>query len=235
MQNIFYSRKIGVILILSAFIAGFIALVSVPQLISRIRLYVETRSRSTLETNLSGEQRARVEQEIQDLSSSLTIDPQPREASLAGIYRDIASRYSTLGRLGDAVQYYDRALGANQADTTALVEKGKILGLMGELLKGEESIKKAIALEPTKATHYSGLAQYYQDRGGDTQKARGAYIEGLVRTNNDTSLVREFASFLESTGDLSEAYLYWVELAKKLPHDAIVKERINALEPKNKK
>ncbi len=234
MSKIFTNKKKGIILIIAVFIFGFIALVTIPKAISGVISYKDKRARSTVEVNLSPEEQAKIQKEIQDLSASSTADPAPQGEPLAKIYRDIASRHTGLGRLGESVKYYDKALQANKTDTNALVEKGKILGRIGQLLEGEGSIKKAIEFEPTQAAHYSALAQYYRDLGGDNEHARGTYIEGLIRTNNDTNLMREFASFLESIGELSEAYLYWVELAKKFPTDAILKEHIKALESQAK-
>ncbi len=235
MKNIFYNKKNGIIVIIAVFVIGFIALITIPKAITGIFSFMDKRAKSTVRVNISLEEQEKIQKEIQDLTKSFTSDPAPQGESAAKLHRDIAGKYIMLGQLGTAIKHYDNALDAQRTDTAALVEKGKVLGQMEELLKGEESIKKAIEFEPTSVSHYSAMAQYYRDFGKDNENARGTYIEGLIRTNNDATLMWEFASFLESIGDESEAYLYWVELEKKLPSDPIVKERIKALRPKEAK
>ncbi len=229
MYTILYDKRKGSLLICLVFILVFTALVTIPKLFEVAGGYMERRSRGTISVALTPEERSRLEEEIRDLSSTLQSNPPASGQPRADLYRNVAARYEQLGKLNDALRFYEKGTTEAPTDTKLLLAQSRIFGQMGSLAKGDEMIKKAIELEPLEISHYSQAASFYRMYGGDTETARGVYLEGLIKTNNNTDLMREFAGFLEEIGEGYEAYLYWSALQEKLPKDAIVKQRIEEL------
>ncbi len=229
MYTVFYDKRKGSLLICLVFILTFIALITIPKLFEVADEYMERRSRGTVTVALTPEERSRLEGEIRDLSNTLQTNPPASGQPRADFYRNLAVRYEQLGKLNDALRFYEKGTTEAPTDTKLLLAQSRILGQIGSLAKGEEMIKKAIELEPLEISHYSQAAFFYRTYGGDNESARGVYLEGLIKTNNNTNLMREFAGFLEEIGEGYEAYLYWSALQEKLPKDETVKQRIEEL------
>lgn len=229
MYTIFYDKRKGSLLIFLAFIFVFLAFIIIPKLFGVVSEYMERSSRGTVNVSLTPEERGRLEGEIRDLSNTLQTNPPASGQPLADLYRNLAARYEQIGKLNDALRFYEKGNSESPRDTKFLIAQSRILGQMGSLAKGEEMIKKAIEFEPLEISHYSQAASFYRMYGGDTEAARGVYLEGLIKTNNNTNLMREFAGFLEEIGEGYEAYLYWNALQQKLPKDTAVKQRIEEL------
>ena len=63
----------------------------------------------------------------------------------------------------------------------------------------------------------------------DSETARGIYVEGLIKSNSDLSLMKLFANFLELAGNRSEAMLYWQAVLEKDQQNKVVEEHIKDL------
>jgi len=230
MHRLIYNKKYSISALCLLFILGFVALISLPVLLSSVKEYQDAKKYSVVSVSLSDEDKASIGKEIDTLNESLKGTDVKDGIARAALYRSLGEKYEKLGHLAKSVSVYRLALTAYPKDAEALIALGLLYGRMGKVADGEESFKKALDFEPRNISFYSKYAQFYREYRNDEEAARGAYLEGLIRTNNDTGLMREYASFLESIGEGYEAYLYWDTLSKKDPSDTVLAARVKELQ-----
>ena len=229
MFTMFYSKNKGILFILIFFVVFFSAFIILPKVFHTTEKFFEKRARGTIPVNLSSSEQARLEKEVQDLLHTFSANPPPQGQSRADAYRNLGTRYELLGKLGDALDIYEKGSIEAPTDTKLLIPQARVSAQMGDMAHAEELLKKVIALQPLVATNYTEAASFYLTYHSDGQAARGVYLEGLMKTNNDSNLMREFAGFLERIGEGYEAYLYWDALQKKFPADAGIQARVAEL------
>lgn len=225
-----YHKKYGIAALCVIFVLGFVALMGLPALFGKLKEYQDTKKYSVIAVSLSEEEKTDVEKEINNLNESLKGTDVSDGVARAALYRSLGEKYEKVGHLAKSASVYRLALTAYPKDAEALASLGLLYGRMGKLAIGEESIKQALDFEPRTLMLYSKLASFYREYGHDKDAARGVYLEGLIRTNNDSDLMREYATFLESIGEGYEAYLYWDALSKKDPSDVTLAARVMELQ-----
>lgn len=230
MHRLIYNRKYGIVALCLLFVVGFIVLISLPALYSGIKEYQAAKKYSVVPVTLSDEEKTNLEKEINTLNESLRGTDVKDGVARAALYRSLGEKYARIGHMAKSASVYRLAITAYPKDAEALVALGLVYGRMGKVADGEESLKKALDFEPRNTSFYSKAAQFYREYRDDTEAARGVYLEGLIRTNNDTGLMREYASFLDSIGEGYEAYLYWDTLSKKDPSDKALAARVKELQ-----
>lgn len=229
-NEILTNKTYGIAALCLLFVLGFVVLVSVPAVVSSIVKYQETKKYSVVQVTLSDEEKTNLEKEIDNLNESLRGTKVSDGVARAALYRSLAEKYETLGHLAKSISVYRLAITAYPKDAEALAAMGLLSGRMGDLTGGEALFKQALDFEPRTISLYSKLASFYREYVHDQESARGTYLEGLIRTNNDSDLMREYAGFLESIGEGYEAYLYWDALSKKLPSDTTLAARVAELQ-----
>lgn len=225
-----HNKRYGIAALCLLFLLGFVALISLPALFSRIVEYQDAKKYSVVPVTLSDEEKENLEKEIDSMNKSLQSTDVNDGVARAALYRSLGEKHEKLGHLAKSASLYRLALNAYPKDAEALVSLGLLYGQMGKLAIGQESFKKALDFEPRNKAFYSKLASFYREYGHDEESARGVYLEGLIRTNNDSDLMREYATFLESIGEGYEAYLYWDTLSKKNPSDTALAARVAELQ-----
>lgn len=227
------NKKTGISLLCVIFLVLIGLWFIVPLAVKKALEAQDIASRSVISVSLTPEERKSLEKEVGDLKNAIRSSNKNGGANYAKQYRTLATTYERLGYIGKAVEAYDRALSEEPHHAETLLLKGSVLWTMREFTKAEKTYREVIDQNPTDQTAYVKLAGMYLYGLNDSITARGIYMEGLTRSNNDLNLMRSFATFLEVIGRPEEAYLYWDVVLKRFPTDASAKARLDALKAYN--
>ncbi len=227
--RLFQNPKRDIALLVTVFVVAFAAVTITPKLIAVFQAFQQrTHIADTIEVELSPEERAAAEHEIDELQKLLrSKDEQAKEIN----HIKLGTAYQQLGRLADAEKSYRRALEINGSQLTTILRLGDVRMLRGDLADAEVWYRRAVELLPSDPLHYEKLVTLYDHYLDDREGARGIYIEALMRTENDPEIMRTFARYLEKIGETYEAYLYWNFLSEKDPKDQNARERADTLRP----
>lgn len=188
---------------------------TVPKIVTAIVAYQQRVSKMTVSVNIPFEQRKGIEKDILDIQNAIRSSDKKGNTNYSAQYLELGLKFEQLGYLGKAETAYQKGLKEDPKSIPALIRLGVVLSFMDEYDKSITSFREAIELNPTNSETYTKFADMYQLKMKKLEEARGVYIEGLMRTQNDPTLVRSFVSFLESTGYGREAELYKKALARK--------------------
>ena len=227
------NKRTGIPLILGVCISIIALWFLIPAGVSTIKKSQDYSSRSVVSVSLPADEKRKLEKEITDIKNAIRSSNKGGEETYAKQYRELGVRYVRLGMLGKAVEAYDDALREEPKHAETLLAKAEVLASMKEFEKAEQTYREAIDIQPNDQTAYVKLAGMYHYRMNDPETARGVYLEGLTRSNNDINLLRSFATYLEIAGRPEEAYLYWDAIYKKNPADSSAKNRRDALKAYN--
>lgn len=216
--------------IVVAFAVFFGVLVGTPKLLYGIREYQKQQARAVVEVPLSAEEKKMLEREIVEIQNAIRASDKKGERTYTKQYLALGEKFEKLGFLKRALHAYTKALHEDARDLSAMIHTADVNQRMKNFEEAENWYRKVIDREPTNTRHYQKLADmYFYDRN-NPESARGIYLEGLLRTQNDISLLKVFASFLELSGDRREASLYWDAVLQKEPQNKEVEKHLKSLQ-----
>lgn len=196
---------------------------------------IRNMQKGTVQINLTKEQRRSFEDEVRKIKKEIQSQTEGVKKTeprvMAVRYIQLARAYENLGQIAKSIGAYTDALKQDPKNADAFVGRADMKKELKEYGAAEEDYRSALDADTQNIDLYQKFADFYAYRMSDADKARGVYIEGLLRTNDSSELKRHFAVFLESTGSAYEAYLYWTALAQANSADAEAQVHANALRP----
>ena len=214
-QKIARNKALGILTLLFIFFVFVSAWFILPKAYTRIVRYQKELSRATVPVSLSLEEKKKIEKEILEGENAIRSSDKKGADTYAGQYVSLGEKFESLGYRAKAVKAYQNALREDGKNVSAYTHLGGIFQRMKDYISSRDAFRAAIDLNPPDATLYPKLARVYLEGMKDFETARGVFLEGLVRANNDIRLIKEYVPFLESIGEYSEAALYKQEILKK--------------------
>lgn len=183
------------------------------------------------QSSLPKDEQERLKQDISVIGKQIAAKDKQGADTFAPQYVHMAGIYETLGLLPQARNAYLRAIEQDKKSKDAFIGLGNVYVAEKRYNEAEAVYKAVISLDEKYVHGYIVLANFYFTVIKDEDRARTTYLRGLLSTNNDTSLARAYANFLETVGRNYEAYLYWSEAAKGNPDDLDARKRMELLKP----
>lgn len=202
---------------------------SLPSVLERIESFRKETTHAVKKVDLLPDEKKRIEKEIQDIRASIRANDKKGAQNYAAQYYELGIRLEKLGLILKAARAYERALRENDTHVFAHARLGSMRASLGDAHGAVLHLRRAIELDPATPERYISLGSVYAFDLRDPVTGRGVYIEGLIRTNSNLSLMKEFAVFLELIGEPTEAQLYWEAVLQKEPQNTAVKERLYRL------
>lgn len=191
--------------------------------------------KSFISTPLNPETEEKIWKHIRETTAEITRGEKHDNATHAQQYLSMGIDLETLGQMRAAMSAYEHARAEDPQSFVPIANLATAYATIGDYERAVGEFRAAIDVQQDEYSLYTKLADLYHYQLKDSDRARGIYIEGLMRTNNNPNLIKAFATFLEETGARSESILYWQALGKMLPGDQGVQERIKQLVPPAKK
>ena len=173
--------------------------------------------------------REKIEKDVRDVTMAIKTGDKRGSANFSNDYISLGVDFETLGLFGFAEDAYRRAIKEDPANYVGYANLGGLHQTRSEYSSAIAELRNAIERAPTQEGLYVRLSELYWYRLGDLDSARGIYLEGIMRTNNNDGLVRSFASFLEQTNQKQEAIEYFDALVKRNPGDQELKKHLDGL------
>lgn len=209
------SKQKDIAILVACILGFFAAWFGVPAGFHAWKGYDLYRSRSVIAVNLSPEEQKKHESAIADIKSEIGNSNKRGNASYANQYQELGVHYEALGYLGRAASSFERAQKEGGPSTELFVNLARVHQEMSFFNKAVNFYRSAIDRDPGRVNLYQKLAELYFYDLKDAERARGVYIEGLGKTDNNLDLMKLFANFLELSGDRHEAYIYWDAVLQK--------------------
>ena len=223
-----YTRK-KIIITCSVLLAGLVVWFGATNGMEMVKNYRRDIKEQYIKTNLDDKSKDRILKEVADLETNIKLGDKKGSPNFAQQYLQMGIDFETLGLMPNAIDAYKRA---EKEDPKSFVPKANLATAylaLNNYNSAERFYREAIEIDPTEFSNYAKLSELYWYKLKDEERARGTYLEGIIRTNNNMSLLKAYASFLERTNRPYEAYLYWQAIAKQLPQDSAVQQRVKEL------
>lgn len=216
-------RDIGIIILL--FACAFGVLIGVPKIRTAFRVYQQEQKRDNVPVSLSADEKKSIEKDIIEIQNAIRASDKKGAKTYAAQYSALGVDFEKLGFLKRALDAYQKSI-KEEVDVATYIHIADAYQRMKEYELAEENYRKAIDRDPKNIEYYQRLADmYFYDRG-DAFSARGIYLEGLLRADNDIRLMKIFANFLETSGNRHEAYIYWDAILQKDPKNTQIREHL---------
>lgn len=180
-------------------------------------------------TKLSPEVREQTEQSIRDIEDAIKRGDTGEEG-IASHYTRLGGDFEMIGRFDLAIDAYNKAADHDIAASVPYARMGAIYARVKDYEEAKDAFQMAITKNPKEPFNYEQLATIYWKELNQVAVARGVFIQGLMGTNQEKSLVRAYASFLDQAGYMSESLMYWQVVLSQSPNDQFAKDRIKALD-----
>lgn len=224
-------KEIIVFIALCAGVFG-IAFFAIPQeQVSPAEKKAGSGRQDALPRSLPREERERLKQDLVAIEKNIAAQNKRGADTLAPQYVHMAGIYEALDLMPQARNAYIRAIEEDKKNLDALAGLGNVYVATERYTDAEEIYRTAITLNEKDPRGYLMLANFYFVHMDDEDAARTMYLRGLLATDNDASLMRAYAMFLENTFRSYEAYLYWTALAQANSADTEAKAHADALRP----
>jgi len=191
--------------------------------------YVE-KSQERSKTLLSQADQTRLRNEILELEKNLKKGELSKEDQVK-TYLDMGKKFETMGQTEFAKSAYNHAIKIDSANYISYLNLGILYEAKGDFVRAEEQYKLALDRNPGEWTAWQKLIELYRYKIDDNDRARGAFIEGLTQTKNNIELVKQFAAFLENSGEKTDALAYYQIALKAAPADAELQQAIKRVSP----
>jgi len=187
-------------------IALVVAWFGLGAVISSLAQMHQNSANAVVATALSVEQQEKVRAEVATLLQTIKEREEKNDGVVAEYIR-LGERFETLGQLALAQSAFEHALEHDPKNAQIHARYALVLQHREQYIAAEQAFLKSLTFDPGAIAVYGELAKLYVEIG-DKSKARGVYLEGLVRSNNNAELMSEYVRFLESIGEQTEAKLY---------------------------
>lgn len=132
----------------------------------------------------------------------------------AGLLVNLGVAYATEGHPDTARILFEDALGSDPGNARAMANLGVTFYKAGDQKKGLEWVRRAIATDPTNADSMIMGAEMISEQG-DCDEALSLAIQAAALRPLDAALALSVASLAESCGAVSEAIIWWREVAER--------------------
>lgn len=227
----FENKKRDIAIIIIIFISIGLIGFGAPFAVEKIKNFQKRWSQRVVPTKLTQEEKARLIKENKEILDRIKKNDKNGESSFSGAYVKLATNEELLGQLWKAEEYYKKSLAEDSKNRVAYEHFAHFLTKLGRNTEASAQYRAAIESDPGIPSGYIDFASFASNWLNDSDMARGIYIEGLMRTKNDRGLMKDFALFLERTGEKYQAYLYWLEILKKEPGNKDALTHIAHLKP----
>lgn len=217
---------------LASILVVFVALwFAIPVAYNAIEVRNAYMKQSFLHSSLDAATEEKIWRHIRDSTAQITKGDKNGNPTYAQQYLAMGIDLETLGQMRGAISAYEHARAEDPKSFVPSANLGTAYATIGDYERAVKEFRVAIDLQQDEYSSYTKLAEVYQYKFKDLDRARGVYIEGLMRTNNNPNILKAFATFLDETGAKSESLLYWQALGKILPGDQGVRDRLKELMP----
>lgn len=216
-KKILRNKRAGVGIVCLAFFLSASAWFLLPKTYASVLRYQKEMAKATVPVNLSLEEKKKIEKEILELENSIRSSNKKGADNYASQYILLGEKFEKLGYRGKAIKTYQNAIREDGKSISAYTHLGALSKVMENYSVARNAFRAAIDLHPSDPNLYPSLAYVYLDGMRDMETARGVFLEGLIRTDNNLELIKEYVPFLEKVGEYSEAKLYQQEIIKKEP------------------
>jgi|GEM_PF-4879584 Tfp pilus assembly protein PilF/cell division protein FtsB len=154
------------------------------------------------------ERKGMIEDAIAELKEAIAIVPSDQR-----LLNKMASLYIKIDRCDEAVKYIQRVLKSNPDYVKALVNLAVCQQRQGELKKAEETLLRALSIEPHNGYINYNLGVFYEHRG-NSDSAYKYYLRTVELGSRKTRLLALFAiaKIEKDRGNLQKAYRICREL-----------------------
>ncbi len=183
--------------------------------------------------NLPKEAQGIYEQKLEEAQGYLnTLDiKNPNYNNLAmNTYMYMAQQYFGLGRLELSKQYYEKALALDSRQQQLWVGLAEVQVDAGELSAAQETLKKAIDINPAVADVWIRFITLSQSMGMQKQDIMQLLEEALEKTKRHADVLIKAAQFYEQQGSKHEALKFWKEALERDPGNILIEQEIKRLE-----
>ncbi len=171
------------------------------------------------------ERKGMIEDAIAELKEAIVIAPSDQR-----LLNKMASLYIKIDRCDEAVKYIQRVLKNNPDYVKALVNLAVCQQRQGELKKAEETLLKALSIEPHNGYINYNLGVFYEHRG-DSDSAYKYYLRTVELGSRKTRLLALFAlaKIEKDRGNLQKAYRICRELLQQKDLPFNVRQNVEKL------
>ncbi len=183
--------------------------------------------------NLPAAARDIYEQKLKEAQGYLnTLDTKnPNYNNLAmNTYMFMAQQYFGLGKLDLSKQYYEKALALDNRQQQLWVGLAEVQVDAGEPAAAQETLKKALEINPEVADIWLRYITLSQSMGMQKQDIEQELSQALEKTKRHADILIKAAQFYEQQGNAPEALKYWKEALERDPGNALIKQEIQRLE-----
>ncbi len=135
-------------------------------------------------------------------------------------YVYIGQQYFGLGKLGQAKEYFDKALSLRPKDEQAVVGLVNVFQEVGRVSAALELLKNALDINPKNYALWLRYIELRENSGAAIQEVDQLYQQALDKTENYTDIVTKYAEFQERQGNLNAAIKLWQQAAVQYPQSA---------------
>ena len=140
-------------------------------------------------------------------------------AAYAGSCEATWDRYvlnKSVALIAEAIAFCDKAVQLASGDVHTLVSLGRVLLLTGQAKKAEQTLFKALELEPSNADAYRWLGRVYEATSDDIN-AEEAYKQAIASKPNGPIYYADLGTFLHYNGRSEEASYQFEQVIQLTP------------------